>query len=218
MAYNDDKLSWCAELAEQYLWEMSSLESMSGPQAPAKLQLDEILKRDTNMIHMGDLEELGLNNEEALAALIERGLGDLKQSFSLTKEIVGAKAATHAKSIFENFALLGKIMDRHQSTMHKRWLKKSNQKRRSILFEAWGPNMALSHRPDFEALDKESDQQRYEGTRFRDAFMWPYINQEDLSKPHTIFVFMSTRGISLLEISRLFEQDCKAWHSQDLSS
>ena len=33
-----------------------------------------------------------------------------------------------------------------------------------------------------------------QGTRYRDCFLWPYINLEDLTKPRTLLLFMSARG------------------------
>lgn len=43
------------------------------------------------------------------------------------------------------------------------------------------PNIPQTHRPDFRALERESPKQMQSGTKFRDAFMWPYINLEDLT-------------------------------------
>lgn len=54
--------------------------------------------------------------------------------------------------------------------------------------------MALSHRPDFEALEKETEDERYRKTKYRDAYMWPYINEENLVKPQSLIWFMFTRG------------------------
>lgn len=48
------------------------------------------------------------------------------------------KAHMLSKSIFENFKLLGNILDRHEATIHRRWLKKSNKLRLAIICEAWG--------------------------------------------------------------------------------
>ncbi|KAK0667106.1 hypothetical protein QBC41DRAFT_304643 [Cercophora samala] len=53
---------------------------------------------------------------------------------------------------------------------------------------------AASHRPDFEAFRKESVDQRYTGTGYRDYFMWPYVNLEDLSKPKNMLLFLNARA------------------------
>jgi hypothetical protein len=60
------------------------------------------------------------------------------------------------------------------------------------LLGAW-PKMSPSHRPDFEAFKRESSAQRDAGTSFRDAYMWPSINLEDLSRPKTILLFLQAR-------------------------
>lgn len=53
--------------------------------------------------------------------------------------------------------------------------------------------MATTHRPDFQAF-------RWEGsalqglTKHRDAYMWPFINEEDLTRPRTLLHFLNARG------------------------
>lgn len=54
--------------------------------------------------------------------------------------------------------------------------------------------MALCHRPEFEALELENEAKRFEGTDFRDAYLWPYINEEDLCRSRSLLLLMSTRG------------------------
>lgn len=54
--------------------------------------------------------------------------------------------------------------------------------------------MAAVHRPDFQAFRKESSASRHAGTKYRDHFMWPYINQEDLVKPKTLLLLLNSRG------------------------
>lgn len=50
------------------------------------------------------------------------------------------------------------------------------------------------HRPDFNAFKKESPAQRDAGTRLRALYMWPYVNQEDLSKPRQLLLLINSRG------------------------
>jgi len=104
------------------------------------------------------------------------------------------KAHSYSKSIFENFGTLGSILDRHEATIHRRWLKKSNKLRLAVIREAWGVKMAPTHRPDFEALEIESESKRLSGTDYRDSYLFPYINEEDLGKPRSLLLLMSTRG------------------------
>ncbi|KAF4979917.1 hypothetical protein FZEAL_3972 [Fusarium zealandicum] len=102
-----------------------------------------------------------------------------------------AKEKSH--KIFASYELLSKIIERHEATIQKRWAKKTRQQRLQILLKAW-PAMPASHRPDFEAFRKESKEQRERGTRYKDHFMWPYINQEDLSQPKLLPLLLNSRG------------------------
>ncbi|KAH7319454.1 hypothetical protein BKA65DRAFT_609300 [Rhexocercosporidium sp. MPI-PUGE-AT-0058] len=55
--------------------------------------------------------------------------------------------------------------------------------------------MAPSHRPDFEALKREESAPRPNGvTAFRDWFMWPSINLEDLTLKRSMLHFLHSRG------------------------
>jgi hypothetical protein len=56
------------------------------------------------------------------------------------------------------------------------------------------PNIPLNHRPDFEAFIKESPTQKAQGTRFRDAYLRPYINVEDLIEGKMLLLFLNTRA------------------------
>lgn len=106
---------------------------------------------------------------------------------------VRKEAKEHSRSIFASFDRLNKIIQRHEATIQKRWVKKTRPQRLKILLEAW-PNMPASHRPDFEAFRKESNAQRGSSTQFKDNFMWPYINQEDLSQTKLMPLFLNARG------------------------
>lgn len=112
------------------------------------------------------------------------------------RKLCSATPLFSRKNIFKNFELLGGILDRHEGTIHRRWLKKSNKTRLAIIREAWGTKMTPSHRPDFEALELEGEIKRCEGTDYRDYYLWPYINGEDLCKPRSLLLLMSTRGRS----------------------
>ena len=78
-------------------------------------------------------------------------------------------------------------------------MKKGREQRKKVLLDAW-PNMSSTHRPDFQALQRESPQQRKSGTKFRDAFLWPYINLEDLSTSKLLLLFLNSRGRHLPEV------------------
>jgi len=106
---------------------------------------------------------------------------------------VKTEAKKHSFHIFKYFELLGSILDQHESTIHKRWTGRTKKQKHAIFLSAW-PNMATTHRPDFQALKKESDQQRVAATKYREEYMWPYINLEDLSKPKTLPLLLQSRA------------------------
>ncbi|KAK4138431.1 hypothetical protein BT67DRAFT_412777 [Trichocladium antarcticum] len=98
-----------------------------------------------------------------------------------------------ATAIFETWTTLREVLARHEATVQRRWSKKSKAQRLQILLKAW-PNMPLTHRPDFEAFRRESEPQRDAGTKYRQDYLWPYINQEDLSKPRALPLLLNARG------------------------
>src|SRR5436190_24345999 len=85
---------------------------------------------------------------------------------------VKREAAQRSLKIFEHWNRLHEILERHEGVLIKRWMKKSKEQRKKILLSAW-PGMSASHRPDFQALKTESEQQRLSRTRFRDAYLFP---------------------------------------------
>ncbi|KAE8389414.1 hypothetical protein BDV23DRAFT_157235 [Aspergillus alliaceus] len=99
------------------------------------------------------------------------------------------EARARATNILSDAALLNRILERFESTIQKRWLKRTREQRKKVILAAW-PDMPLSHRPDWEAFDKGSPGD----PQYRGAFMWPYINQEDLLKPKILLIFLNARG------------------------
>ena len=110
-----------------------------------------------------------------------------------TIEEVAAEADRRAHQIFSHWSMLHAILLEHESTLRTRWIKKSQEQRKKILLTAW-PNMAASHRPDFQATGRESVEQRRAGTKFRNDFLFPYINLEDLLKAKNLLLFFQSRG------------------------
>jgi hypothetical protein len=111
----------------------------------------------------------------------------------LTPEEAAHEAEDRSTKLFEHWTSLQNILNRFEAILRKRWMKKSQEQRKKILLDAW-PNMSPLHRPDFRALRRESEEQRQTGTRFRDAYMWPHINLEDLSKGKTLLLLLNARG------------------------
>ena len=121
------------------------------------------------------------------------GPGSLPMPRMVSAVEVRRQAKARSKNILDCWILLETIMDCHEATIQRRWSKKTKQQRLRVLLNAW-PNMAVSHRPDFEAFRKETETQRLRGTRYRDAFLWPHVNQEDLSNPRTLLLLLNSRG------------------------
>lgn len=122
---------------------------------------------------------------------------------------VQREAPDLSRKLFANHRELLSILERHEATIQRRWTKKTKTQRQAILLKAW-PNMATVHRPDYEVFRKERRENfnssiasfsRENGESFlnslsqhRDSFIWPYINQEELSKPKTLLLLLNARG------------------------
>ncbi|KAH7191202.1 hypothetical protein DER44DRAFT_794629 [Fusarium oxysporum] len=106
---------------------------------------------------------------------------------------VRRQAGEYSAKVFASHHLLKQILERHEATIQKRWTKKTRQQRLQILLKAW-PAMPASHRPDFEAFRRESKEERERGSKYKDHYMWPYINQEDLSQPKLMLLLLNARG------------------------
>jgi hypothetical protein len=52
--------------------------------------------------------------------------------------------------------------------------------------------MATMHRPGFHALRTEPAEQRHACTGFRDAYMFPFINLEDLLKAKNLLLLLNS--------------------------
>ncbi|KAG0303484.1 hypothetical protein BGZ98_006591 [Dissophora globulifera] len=109
-------------------------------------------------------------------------------SFPTAAEVRKQSRAS-VKNIFDDWNLLNHIIQRHEATIQKKWLKKSRDQRRNTLLHAW-PKMPKMHRPDMEAFFVESSMQ----TSNPDVYLWPGINQEDLLKPKIMLIFLNARA------------------------
>lgn len=118
-----------------------------------------------------------------------------------TFKTIARQAHDHSTKIFSEWTTLNKILERHEELLRKRWKKKTQEQRRKLLLEAW-PNMPAKHRPDLQALinKPETPQQRHDATRYKDAYFWPEINQEDLvTNRQLLLLFLNSRGRNLPE-------------------
>ena len=139
-----------------------------------------------------DFPGLDYNDPESIFRAMG-GASNLPIPKTVSPKEVRRQAKAMAKDISGSWKQLNDVLDRHEPAIHRRWAKKSKNQRAEILLAAW-PRMSSSHRPDFGAFRRETEQQRDSGTKFRDAYMWPHVNQEDLSKPRILPLFLQSRA------------------------
>ncbi|KAI4192151.1 MAG: hypothetical protein LQ348_003254 [Seirophora lacunosa] len=112
---------------------------------------------------------------------------------TMTFPEVKLAAEQYSKDIFTAQRELVNVLDKYEETLIKRWLKKPMAQRQKVLTSA-SPGIPLTHRPDFWALRKESPAQRRLGTQYRDHWLLPSLNQQDLSKPRNLLLFLRSRA------------------------
>ncbi|KAJ5738910.1 hypothetical protein N7493_002065 [Penicillium malachiteum] len=106
---------------------------------------------------------------------------------------VRQEASSMVDKIFINYETLHGILIRHEGTIRKRWTKRNRVQRLKVLLSAW-PNMPLYHRPDFNALQKDISWDQKASPKYRDSFMCPYINREDLLPTKALLLLLNARG------------------------
>ena len=106
---------------------------------------------------------------------------------------VRKEARELSRQIFADWTNLNKILERYEELLWKRWMKKTKEQRKKLLLAAW-PNMTSTHRSDFEAFRQETPSQRAKGSRFMEAYLWPYINLEDLVQWKPLILLLNARG------------------------
>jgi len=101
----------------------------------------------------------------------------------------------YTDTISDSWAQLQSILDRRESVLRKRWLKKTQEQRTKILLAAW-PGMPKRHRPDFQAILKRRHTTATSSIPVIDTalFKWPFINLEDLVHGKTLLLFLNSRG------------------------
>lgn len=147
------------------------------------------------------------NNPQKFFASVSPNLPQ-SSSFPTFAEL-SREARSRSSEIFAQWVTLHDILDRHEEQIQRRWLKKSHSQRTKILLTAW-PNMSKSHRPDFLALRRETPQKRSQGSQYREAYLWLYINVEDFVQNTTLLLFFKSRGRHLPEAFAL--ADLEAAH------
>ena len=90
-------------------------------------------------------------------------------------------------SIFSDWVKLKGVMEVYAGVVQRRWSKKAANKREAILLEAW-PEMPPRHRPDFEAF-----RWQHKGPEYRNCWLMPYVNLEDLKSSNNLQIFLQSR-------------------------
>ena len=85
---------------------------------------------------------------------------------------IRAAAQASSRQIWSSYDKLHDILDRHEATIQKRWLKRTKQQRLKLLLDVL-PNMPSTHRPDFQALRVGNEQPPPEEAHLRQAFILP---------------------------------------------
>ena len=99
------------------------------------------------------------------------------------------KASQTVTDLSNNWMRLRSILNKYQTSLQHRWMNRNVTKRKKLLLEAW-PEMSTQHRPDFHALMNDLS-----GARQQDAYLLPYINLTDLSRPHNLLNFLKSRAM-----------------------
>ncbi|KAK3048401.1 hypothetical protein LTR09_010232 [Extremus antarcticus] len=147
-----------------------------------------------------DFSNLDYNDPESVMRAMGGGPGT---NLPIPESVTPQK---RSDQIFSDWNQLKSILDRHAGTIHKRWAKKTKTQRVEILLAAW-PHMPATHRPDFAAFRKENVRQREAGTKFRGAYMWPYINLEGLSRPKTLPLLLDARSRNTPDVFAAADED-----------
>ena len=105
---------------------------------------------------------------------------------------VRKRAKGLSEEIFASWKRLGWLL-RFEEILRKRWSKKTQEQRKKVLITVF-PDIPTMHRPDFHAFRTESEEQRHSETKFRHAYLLPFINIEDLVKVKNLLLLLNSRG------------------------
>lgn len=113
-----------------------------------------------------NFNDIDWNDELSFFRAIGAGKpGGLPMPTLVSPDEVRREAKQRVANIFSDHWRLRSILERHELTIQRRWLKKNREQRRRVFLTLW-PDMSPSHRLNFEAFTKESEQQRESGTKF----------------------------------------------------
>lgn len=93
---------------------------------------------------MAELANVDWNDPASVFGALGGGAGtSLPIPKMITPQEVRSKATERSTAIFADWELLKAILERHEATIHKRWLKKTKNQCAEILLKAW-PGMVSS--------------------------------------------------------------------------
>ncbi|KAL8719542.1 MAG: hypothetical protein Q9225_003463 [Loekoesia sp. 1 TL-2023] len=120
--------------------------------------------------------------------------GEIREN-TITFEEAKVLSRATVDALFEAWTQLRTISAKHQTTLNKRWSRKTFHQRKEILSKAW-PEMPCMHRPDFEVLRQEQKTKGWsQKAKFAtdSALRFPHLNIEDLSQPKPLLLMFDSR-------------------------
>ncbi|TGO53824.1 hypothetical protein BCON_0117g00170 [Botryotinia convoluta] len=102
-----------------------------------------------------------------------------RPSSSPSQKEAQQEAKERSIEVLSQWNRLRQILERHEDLIRKRWMKRSKVSRSRIILQIW-PGLPATHRPDLQSLIAERYKLKKEDTKFRDAYLWPHLNIEDL--------------------------------------
>ncbi|EMD00144.1 hypothetical protein BAUCODRAFT_145454 [Baudoinia panamericana UAMH 10762] len=136
---------------------------------------------------------------------------DLPRPSKLSKEEMVKHALRFSTGVYRDWTRLNAILKRFEGTIQRRWQKKNPRQRREILIKAFpAGEIPSSHRPDFAAFRKVLKKAPRSRTMPSQAYLWPYINLEDLQQDVLFLIFLNSRGRNLPEL--FIDSDIDAAH------
>ena len=101
-----------------------------------------------------------------------------------------------SKSILEDWRILGRILERHEETIRKRWTKKETSKKKKLLHTIC-PNIPATYGARFQVFHQNTTCRAdltVPETKLRDLFLWPEVNLESLTQKHALPLFLNARS------------------------
>ena len=117
---------------------------------------------------------------------------DLPVPCQMTRADAEHHAGNFKRSIQADWEKLKELVSRFEQRIQTRWNKKGAVQRRCLLQNAW-KDISKTHRPDFASFRSPSKDKQRSITCREDAYLWPYINLEDLQKSVPLLWFIHFR-------------------------